>query len=118
MHTTPLTLTLCLGLALAAPVLAQTQTHAGHGAGHSGPATTFDEINARMHAAMAAPSSGNVDVDFIRGMIPHHQGAIDMAQLVLDQGTDPEVRALAEAVIAAQAREIAWMENWLAANGN
>lgn len=53
--------------------------------------------------------SGNWDVDFLRMMIPHHQGAIDMAKLVLMHGKDPLTRQLAEEIIAAQQTEIAAM---------
>jgi uncharacterized protein (DUF305 family) len=95
---------------LATPLSAQTHT------GHAGHAPGMNDINAKMHAAMEITPSGDIDVDFIRAMIPHHQGAIDMARLVLEQGKNPEVRALAEAIVAAQAQEIAWMESWLAAN--
>jgi uncharacterized protein (DUF305 family) len=50
-------------------------------------------------------------------MIPHHQGAVDMARIVLEHGSDPEVKKLAESVIAAQESEIKWMQDWLAKNG-
>jgi uncharacterized protein (DUF305 family) len=94
----------------------------GHGAaaakGDNGPASlAFRGINAKMHEGMDIAFSGNVDADFIRGMIPHHQGAVDMAKVVIAFGKDAEVRKLAEAVIKAQEEEIAWMQAWLKKNG-
>ncbi|MGL4489018.1 MAG: CopM family metallochaperone, partial [Rhizobiaceae bacterium] len=56
------------------------------------------------------------DVDFAKGMIPHHQGAVDMAKIVLQYGKDADLRKLAEGVVSTQESEIKFMTEWLAKN--
>jgi hypothetical protein len=93
-------------------------SHAGHAAkGDAGPASAaFREANDRMHRDMDIVFTGNADADFVRGMIPHHQGAIDMAKVVLAHGKDASIRKLAEEIIKAQEGEIAMMNDWLKKN--
>jgi len=75
-----------------------------------------------MHAGMAvmmkemesAPMTGDPDKDFLAMMIPHHEGAVEMARLVLVHGRDPLVRRLAEEIIASQTIEIQTMKERLA----
>jgi len=50
-------------------------------------------------------------------MIPHHQGAIDMPKVELKYGKDPELRKLAEGIVAAEESEIEMMQTWLKAHG-
>ena len=74
----------------------------------------------KMMVTMPAMHEGmmieNPDVAFACGMIAHHQGAIDMAQVLLAHGENPEMRKLADEIIAAQVGEIALMTSWLAEN--
>jgi uncharacterized protein (DUF305 family) len=92
--------------AAVAPVTAPAQHHhaevptAGFGV------EMHDAMTAMAAAMKAAPMHGDPDRDFLAMMIPHHQGAIDMARLVLIHGRDPLVRQLAEEIIAAQQAEI------------
>lgn len=66
-----------------------------------------------MHKNMMIAYSGDADVDFVRGMIPHHQGAVDMAKIQLKYGKSEELRALAKRIILAQEEEIGFMQSWL-----
>ena len=75
------------------------------------------EAHMAMMKNMNVPLTGDADVDFVRGMIPHHQGAVEMAKVVLQHGKDPEIRKMAEKMIADQEREIAEMKSWLAKRG-
>ena len=65
----------------------------------------------------AMKMTGNVDVDFAMMMRHHHQGAIDMAQSELREGKNPQMRKLAQDIIAAQKKEIAQLDKFLSKNG-
>jgi uncharacterized protein (DUF305 family) len=109
---------LALGLAafpLAASWADTTTTMSHDMAAMDGPATAeYSAVMNTMMTDMMVTYTGDADVDFIRGMIPHHQGAVDNAKIVLKYGQDPEVRKFAMGVIAAQEAEIKWMNDWLA----
>lgn len=97
--------------------------HAGHGTptaskpGDSASTKAYRDANTKMHKDMDIPYSGDADADFVRGMIPHHQGAIDMARIALAHGKNPEIRKLAEGVIRDQEKEVVLMRDWLKKNG-
>lgn len=114
-----------VGLAAVGLLLAPSQTlvraQSGHAPHHATAGNPWAEGDAfaralaagmdRMHRDMMAPSpTGNADVDFLATMIPHHEGAVEMARLALVHGRDPLVRQLAEEIIAGQQVEIAAMQ--------
>jgi uncharacterized protein (DUF305 family) len=73
----------------------------------------YETTMAGMMKGMMTTPTGKPDLDFVQGMIPHHQGAIDMANVVLQFGKDPEVKTLAQGIVKAQQSEIAFMKEWL-----
>jgi uncharacterized protein (DUF305 family) len=68
----------------------------------------------QMHKDMAVRYSGNADKDFAATMAAHHKGALEMAKVELKYGTDPEMRKLAEKIVAGDEKEIEFMRAWLA----
>lgn len=107
----------CLGVLLAACLaggVAAAQ-EPGHGAGAAPAAdeAPFLTENAaamdKMMADMAVKPTGDIDADFTAMMIPHHQGAIDMAVAYLRYGTNPQLRRLAQEIVVEQQQEIAAM---------
>ena len=100
------------------------QAQAGPGHDHAASADmdmsassiAFRAVNEAMHHGMDIEMTGDADVDFVRGMIAHHVGAVDMARIVQFFGSDPEIAALAEEIIEAQEAEIAMMRDWLDRN--
>jgi uncharacterized protein (DUF305 family) len=101
------------------PVHAQTPMAAAHRqTGAIAPSSSAAEptfysemtkVNARMHEAMEIVPSGNIERDFMQMMIPHHQGAIDMALVLLQHGRDERLKRLAQSIIVEQGQEIAYM---------
>lgn len=80
------------------------------------PDDPFAQSRMDMHEAMEVKPSGSIDADFVANMIPHHEGAVAMAKIELEKGTDPELKKLATDIIAAQEKEIAFMKKWQAAH--
>ena len=110
-----------LAVPLAGPAVAG-DGHHHHAHGHSDAKTAasdsaatkaFRDADARMHRDMDIRYTNDVDVDFVRGMIPHHRGAIEMAKIAREHSKDPEIRKLAEEIIKAQDTEIAQTEAFL-----
>ena len=91
--------------------------HAENPADHMGMAMPSTDPMVKMMHDMDQPKTGNPDADFVRSMIPHHQGAIDMAQDELKNGHDPQIQDMAKNIITSQQAEIDMMRQWLNAKG-
>jgi uncharacterized protein (DUF305 family) len=124
MKTSTLLLAITLG-ALPAVALAQATHggHSGHAASAAAPAATpaskaYVAAMDKMHGPMMqAAQESDPDVAFVKGMIPHHQGAIEMAKVVLQYGKDEQAKKWASDVIREQQREIDEMQAWLKKRG-
>lgn len=94
-------LSTCLGLA---------------GAAWAGQADDYGQANDRMMRDMMMKPSGDADHNFAMMMVPHHQGAVDMAKIELKYGQDPKLRAMAKDIVASQDAQIDDLKAWLAAH--
>jgi uncharacterized protein (DUF305 family) len=102
---------LTLSVILLSTVFALSSMHQNDHKNHSD--IPFKKSMDKMHKDMMMKSSGNIDIDFLKGMIPHHQGAIDMAEELIKKTKDPELKAFAQKIIEAQKAEIKQMQDWL-----
>lgn len=91
---------------LAAPALAQVPDTPS--------AQAMTAIDTQIGDLLDVPLSGDADIDFVRAMVPQQQRAIELAEVVLEHGYSPEVRAMAEAVLASRQAELELMLIWLA----
>ncbi len=81
--------------------------------GESAASAGFMKAMSDMMKNMMMTATGKPDLDFMQGMLPHHQGAVDMAKVELQHGKDPEMKALAQDIVKAQEAEIAIIKDWL-----
>jgi uncharacterized protein (DUF305 family) len=111
---------LALTLCIAAGAAAHAQSH-GHGNAPNTAVSADATFGSQMMQAMdrmdagmmAAKPTGDPDRDFAAMMIPHHQGAVDMAKIQLIYGRNPVLRRLAQAIIVEQQQEIELMQRFL-----
>jgi uncharacterized protein (DUF305 family) len=92
-------------------VFALSSAHHGDHKNHG--VVPFKKSMDKMHKEMMIKSTGNIDIDFLKGMIPHHQGAIDMSEELIKKTKDPELKAFAQKIIKDQKAEIKQMQEML-----
>jgi uncharacterized protein (DUF305 family) len=102
---------LILSLILLSSVFALSSMHHGGHQNHS--SMPFQKAMDKMHKDMMIKPSGNIDVDFLKAMIPHHQGVVDMSEELIKKSKDTELKAFAQKMIDAQKAEIKMMQDWL-----
>ena len=112
----------------AAAFTAQAQTAAPMPAEHTGmnhaadaqasdATRAFQQGGEKMMKDMGRPYTGDADKDFVAHMLPHHEGAVHMAEVQLKYGKDPELRKMARDIIKSQKKEVAFMKKWQASHG-
>lgn len=95
-------------------LMATTAATPGLSQSSGSPATkAYMDAMGKMQSSMPKDHKGDPDADFARMMIPHHQGAIDMAKVEIQYGKDPELRKMAEKMIKDQEKEIGDLQKWL-----
>lgn len=104
----PLSIAMLIALAACGPEASERKAYAPLNAAQ----IAYAKANDAMHNGMTAIPA-DADVAFMQGMIAHHQGAIDMAKVVLEHGKDAKTRAMAETIVKSQTAEITEMEAWL-----
>jgi len=102
---------LIISIVLLSTVFALSSMHQGGHQNHGD--IPFKKSMDKMHKDMMMKSSGNIDIDFLKGMIPHHQGAIDMSEELIKKTKDPQLKAFAEKIIKDQKAEIKQMQEML-----
>lgn len=101
-------------------VLAMTLASGAVAAQHEGHDSGAQELHQSMtkgsQEMQSMEMSGNLDRDFVQGMVMHHRQAIDMAKIQLEHGRDAKAREFAKKIVDAQTKEISQLERWLKAN--
>lgn len=96
------------------PAVMQKMMHEMMPAGSDSPSTKdYKQVGMSMMKNMNVTYTGDPDVDFRTHMIPHHQGAIDMAKVALEHAKDPDTKKMAQKIIDDQKKEIVKMQDWL-----